>query len=136
MDWAKEFFRQVYRRWGFPAAMVSDRGGQFILQFWKTLFKQAGTKLHMTTAYHPSADGQAEQTNQSVEIALQHVVNGRQDDWVSFLEEIESAHNNLKNSTTGKAPNKIIYGQTTRTALDAALPASGITIGTEEFLQN
>ena len=114
--------------------MISDRGGQFLSLFWRALFQQARTKLHMTTAYHPQADGQSKQTNQSIEIALCHVVNGTQSDWVKYIDALETAHNNLTNTSTGKTPNEIVYGQNIRTTLDPHLLKAGVSVAAEDFV--
>lgn len=119
--WAEAYYRSVWKLWGFPQTIITDRGGQFISVFWRALFKKARTRLHTTTAYHAQGDGQSEITNQTIEIALRHVVNGRQDDWIEYLPFVESAHNNSINSSTGKSPNEILYGMNHRTALDASI---------------
>jgi len=44
-------------------SILFDRDPIFMSQFWKGLLKFSGTKLHMTTAYHPQGDGQIEVGN-------------------------------------------------------------------------
>jgi hypothetical protein len=38
---------------GVSKKIVSDRGTQFMSQFWKTIHKALGTKLNLSIAYHP-----------------------------------------------------------------------------------
>nr|GFA57919.1 hypothetical protein [Tanacetum cinerariifolium] len=45
----------------------SDRDGRFTSNFWKSLNKTLGTRLDMSTAYHPETDGQSERTIQTLE---------------------------------------------------------------------
>lgn len=132
--WADAFYRTVWKAWGFPQAMITDRGGQFVSKFWKELFRRAKTRLHLTTAYHAQGDGQSEMSNQIAEIALRHVVNGSQTDWVEFLPFVENAHNNLVNASTGKTPNEILFGRNTRNALDVSLATD--VPAAEDFSKN
>lgn len=39
----------------------------FTSQFWRNLFDLMGTKLKMSSSYHPQTDGQTEVTNRYVE---------------------------------------------------------------------
>jgi transposase InsO family protein len=56
---AKRFFDSIVRLDGIPAIIVSDRDAKFTSAFWKTLFERLGTRLAMSTAYHPQTDGQS-----------------------------------------------------------------------------
>jgi transposase InsO family protein len=69
--------------WGYPRTLVSDRDRRFLSALWNSILELSGTKHITTTAYHPSADGQAERTNFSLEVSLRFFVNVTQDDWVS-----------------------------------------------------
>lgn len=57
-----ENFHKLYE---IPECIVSDRDKIFTNHFWKELFKQLGTKLSMSTAYHQRTDGPIEGLNQS-----------------------------------------------------------------------
>ena len=70
----------------------------------------AGTKLAMTTAYHPQADGQSERTNRTVEATLRIMVLESGVRWVNLLPTVEFAHNSCVNLTTGKFPSDLLYG--------------------------
>ena len=43
---------------GIPASITSNKNKFFISNYWKTLISAIGTKLKMSTAYHPETDGQ------------------------------------------------------------------------------
>ncbi|KAK9058307.1 hypothetical protein SSX86_023148 [Deinandra increscens subsp. villosa] len=51
---ASTFLREIYRLHGLPNSILSDRDPLFLSRFWKELFKQLGTKLLHSSAYHPS----------------------------------------------------------------------------------
>nr|GEX18863.1 putative reverse transcriptase domain-containing protein [Tanacetum cinerariifolium] len=46
-------------RHGVLVSIISDRDGRFTSLFWKALRKALGTRLDMSTAYHPQTDGQS-----------------------------------------------------------------------------
>ena len=50
---AKAFVSNVVRLHGIPTSIVSDRDKVFISSFWRTLFQLQGTKLCMSSSYHP-----------------------------------------------------------------------------------
>ncbi|GKC22973.1 reverse transcriptase domain-containing protein, partial [Tanacetum coccineum] len=50
------------------------RDGKFISHFWKSINKALGTRLDMSTAYHPQTDGQSERTIQTLEDMLRACV--------------------------------------------------------------
>jgi len=64
---AKEFVANVVRLHGIPTSIVSDRDKVFISAFWRTLFNLQGTKLCMSSSYHPQSDGQTEVVNRTLE---------------------------------------------------------------------
>ncbi|KAF0923711.1 hypothetical protein E2562_006683 [Oryza meyeriana var. granulata] len=60
---AQAFFADIVRLHGIPQSMVSDRDPVFTSAFWRELMRLMGTKLHMTSAFHPQSDGQTEAAN-------------------------------------------------------------------------
>ncbi len=66
---------RLIRYHGIPKGLTSDRDKLFTSNYWKTLIPMLGTRLRMSTAYHPVTNGQTERTNQSLEQYLRHYVN-------------------------------------------------------------
>jgi len=64
VTYAKIYFDHILSLHGVPKTIVSDRGTQFVSQFWKCLHKSLGTKLLYSSAYHPQIGGQTERVNQ------------------------------------------------------------------------
>jgi penicillin V acylase-like amidase (Ntn superfamily) len=50
---AQAFFTNIVRLHGMPQSIVSDRDPVFTFTFWRELMRLMGTKLHMTSAFHP-----------------------------------------------------------------------------------
>lgn len=50
---AHHYMEHVYKLHGMPTAIVFDRDKIFTGLLWKELFKLAGTKLCMSSVYHP-----------------------------------------------------------------------------------
>jgi hypothetical protein len=125
-EWTEAYFSDVYPTLGVPGAIITDRGCVFVPYFWITLFEMLGTDCVATTAHNPEADGQSERTNQTIEIALRHVVNARQDDWVDLLGEVQLAANNAVNASTKMPPNEALMAYLPKGAIDVLLPAPAL----------
>ncbi|GJZ68107.1 putative reverse transcriptase domain-containing protein [Tanacetum coccineum] len=54
----KLYMKEVVTRHGVPVSIIFDRDGRFTSLFWQALHKALGTRLDMSTAYHPETDGQ------------------------------------------------------------------------------
>jgi hypothetical protein len=121
-EWAEAIYEGVtINGWGYPRTLVSDRDRRFLSALWNSILELSGTKHVTTTAYHPSADGQAERTNFSLEVSLRFFVNVTQDDWVTKLKFIEAQMNNSISASTKQTPNEILYGKKVRLDLTSSL---------------
>src|SRR5690606_7615758 len=109
-DVARIFFDHVFRHRGMPRNIISDRDSRFTGNFWTALMRLMGTKLNMSTAFHPQSDGQTERTNRTLEEMLRSYVAYNQKDWDLFLPMMEFAYNNSKNPSTGFSPFFLNYG--------------------------
>nr|GEX36851.1 reverse transcriptase domain-containing protein [Tanacetum cinerariifolium] len=68
------YIKEVFTRHGVPISIISDHDGRFTSLFWKELHKALGTRLDMSTAYHPQTDGQSERMIQTLEDMLRSCV--------------------------------------------------------------
>lgn len=118
---ARVFISEVYGKHGLPEGLVSDRDPRFTGNFWQSFFKILGTRLNMTTAYHPEADGQTERMNRTLEEMLRAYIGPGQDDWDDLLPMLEFAYNSSVHSATGYTPFYLNNGREPRTSLSASL---------------
>ncbi|GJV52635.1 putative reverse transcriptase domain-containing protein [Tanacetum coccineum] len=65
---------EVVTRHGIPVSIICDRDPRFTSNFWRSFQKAMGTRLDMSTAYHPETDGQSERTIQTLEDMLRACV--------------------------------------------------------------
>ena len=96
---------------GMPKSLVSDRDPLFISRFWQELFKLNGTKLRMSSSYHPQSDGQTEVINRVIEQFLRAFVHTKPATWGKFLMWAEWSYNTSIHSGTGKTPFEITFGK-------------------------
>ena len=108
---------RLIRDHSIPRSITSDRDKLFTSNYWKTLVASIGTKLRMSTAYHPQTDGQTERTNQTMETYLRHYVNHKQDNWVALLPMAQLAYNDKESATTKLSPFFANFGKHANTFL-------------------
>ncbi|GKD60838.1 putative reverse transcriptase domain-containing protein, partial [Tanacetum coccineum] len=71
---ARLYIDEIVARHRVSVSIISDQDGQFTSRFWQTLQKALGTRLDISTAYHPQTDGQSERTIQTLEDMLRACV--------------------------------------------------------------
>jgi hypothetical protein len=108
---AEIYIEQIVRLHDIPSSIVSDRDPRFTSKFWESLQVALGTKLMLSSAYHPQTDGQTEMTIQSLEDLLRACVLEQGVSWVECLPLIEFTYNNNFHSSIGMAPFEALYGR-------------------------
>lgn len=96
---------------GMPKSIVSDRDPLFISKFWQELFSLSGTKLRLSSTYHPQLDGQTKVANHIVEQYLRAFVHRRPLSWGRFLLWAECSYNTSCFSATRISLFEIIFGK-------------------------
>ncbi|GJU85568.1 putative reverse transcriptase domain-containing protein [Tanacetum coccineum] len=100
----KLYMKEVVTRHGMPVSIISDRDGRFTSLFWQALHKALGTRLDMSTAYHPETDGQSERTIQTLEDMLRACVLDFGKNWDRHLSLVELSYNNSYHISIKAAP--------------------------------
>nr|GAT46648.1 TY3B-TY3B protein [Mycena chlorophos] len=112
LETAQLFFKHVVTHYGLPRQVITDRDTRWRNDFWGEICRLMGMRRALTTAYHPQADGQTENLNQTLEIMLRAYVGPSRDDWVSFLDPLALSYNSTIHSSTGFPPAYLLRGYT------------------------
>ena len=75
------YIREIVRLHGVLVSIVSNRDPRFTVHFWKSFQKAMGTRLTMSTAFHPQTDGQSERTIQVSEDMLRACILDNKGSW-------------------------------------------------------
>ena len=101
---ADTFVTHVFTKHGIPLHVSSDCGSEFTSHFFRSLGSLLRMRLHFTSGHHPSANGQVERVNSTLEQYLRIYCNYQQDNWSKLLPLAEFAYNNAPHSSTGISP--------------------------------
>ncbi|GKE12759.1 putative reverse transcriptase domain-containing protein, partial [Tanacetum coccineum] len=82
-----------------------------------TLNKALGTRLDMSTAYHPQTDGQSERTIQTLEDMLRACVLDFGKGWDRHLPLVEFSYNNSYHTSIKAASFEALYGRKCRSPI-------------------
>ncbi|KAI3725796.1 hypothetical protein L1987_65589 [Smallanthus sonchifolius] len=107
---ARIYIDEIVSRHGVPLNIISDRDARFTSCFWQSLQTALGTRLDLSTAYHPQTDGQTERTIQTLEDMLRACVIDFGGNWDSHLSLIEFSYNNSYHTSINMAPFEALYG--------------------------
>ncbi|KAG1926787.1 retrotransposable element [Pimephales promelas] len=110
LETAELLCNQVFRFYGLPEDIVSDRGPQFTSRVWTAFFKNLNVNISLTSGYHPQSNGQTERLNQDIIRFLRTYCQQHQEDWSRYLFWAEYAQNSLIKPATGITPFKCILG--------------------------
>jgi transposase InsO family protein len=104
-------WNRVWKDFGVPRKIISDRGPQFASKLTREHNDLFEIETKLSTAYHPQTDGQSERMIQEVQKTLRPYMNHYQNNWCSQLAMVEFAMNNTIKSSTGYTPFYLVMGQ-------------------------
>ncbi|GKD30639.1 putative reverse transcriptase domain-containing protein [Tanacetum coccineum] len=107
----------IVARHGVPISIISDCDSRFPSRFWQTMQEALGTRLDMSTTYHPQTDGQSERTIQTLEDMLRACVLDFRGSWDVYLPLVKFSYNNSYHSIIRCAPFEALYGRKCRSPI-------------------
>nr|GFA85174.1 putative reverse transcriptase domain-containing protein [Tanacetum cinerariifolium] len=107
---ARIYLKEVVTRYGIAVLIISDRDPRFTSNFWRSLQNALGTRLDMSTAYHPKTDSQSERTIQTLEDMLRACAIKFGKGWVNHFPLVEFSYNNSYHASIKAAPIEALYG--------------------------
>ena len=103
-DLACLFILHMFSKHGISSHVTSNRGSEFVSNFFQSLGTTLDIQLHFTSGYHPKGDEQTECTNQTLKQYLCVYYNYQQDNWSELLPLAEFTYNNALSATTSVSP--------------------------------
>ena len=91
---AQLYLNHMYRWFGLPDKVISDRDPRFTSHFGTALAKKLGIKQNLSSAFHPQTDGLSKRKNQWIEQYLCIVTAQHPQDWTTWLVLATAVHNN------------------------------------------
>lgn len=125
-DVAELFVRYIVRLPGIPHSIV------FISAFWREFFKLQGTKLNMSSAYHPQTDGRTKVVNRCLEHYLWCFTHGKPKEWERYLAWAEYWYNTSYHRSIAMTPFEVVYA---RPAVPIPFHEAGSTVVHEVDMQ-
>jgi len=104
VDLACLFVLHVFSKHGVSFHVTSDRGLEFVSNFFCSLGTALDIWLHFTSGYHPEGDRKTKYMNQALEQHLYIYCDYQQDNWSKLLPLVEFAYNNAPSATTSVSP--------------------------------
>jgi hypothetical protein len=93
---AKMFMDNIYKLYGMPQFIISDRDKVFT--------------NNLSSSYHPQTDGQKKRLNQCLETYLRCMIHACPNQWASWLSLAAFCYNTTYHSAIGKSPFEVLYG--------------------------
>ncbi|GJT94371.1 putative reverse transcriptase domain-containing protein [Tanacetum coccineum] len=125
----------IVARHGVPVSIILDQYGRFTSHFWQTVHKVLGTRLDLSTVYHPQTDGQSERTIQTLEDMLRACVIDFGGSWDVHLPLAKFSYNNNYHSSIRCALFEALYGRKCRSPVLWAEIGDGSLIGPKLVLE-
>lgn len=107
---AKARVQHVFRHFGLPEDIISDRGPQFITRVWLGFFHLLGVSVSLSSGYYLQTNCQTKRKIQEIRQYLWTYFHEHQDSWSQCLPWAEYAQNSLRQEMTVLTPFHCLLG--------------------------
>ena len=97
--------------YGVPASITTDRGSQFSSAIWTQLMTSWGISVHLTSAYHPEANGLVERLHRRLKESLLALGRDSPAQWYWDLPCTMLALRTTLKPDVGASPSDLVYGE-------------------------
>ncbi|GJX50078.1 putative reverse transcriptase domain-containing protein [Tanacetum coccineum] len=125
------YLNEIVARHGVPISIISDHDSRFTSRFWQSMQEALGTRLDISTAYHPQTDSQSERTIQTLEDMIKACILEFKGSWDVHLPLVEFSYNNSYHSSVRCALFEALYGRKLHSPILWAEVGEGQLIGPE-----
>ena len=123
---------------GCPDRILTDRGGQFIGDLAKSLYRYLRCRKQSTTSYHPQANGLCERFNGTLVQGLKTMAADHPKDWNKELPWFLFAYRTTIHAVTQCTPFELVHGRMARLPYDVMLrdfQEMGLRVKPREYLR-
>jgi hypothetical protein len=134
-DLSWTYIKEIVHLHGLPKNIISDWDSKFTSTWWQEVHWMMGTKLLMSTMFHPQTDGQTERANCNIGQILRTVISHDQKNWVEKIPMTEFAINTSISEMTKVMPFELNYGYCPQ-MIQEVKNLGGIQEGVKTFTEN
>ena len=118
---AKHLFNDFVLRFGLPARIMHDQGGEFENKLFRELESFCGIAKSRTSPYHPQTNGACERMNSTLLQMLRTLSQSQKPKWHEHIGKLVAAYNATSHSSTGYSPHFLLFGRQPVLPLDLVL---------------
>ena len=132
---AQRLYQDFLLRYGIPAKLMSDQGGEFQNQIINELNDIIGITKARTTPYHPQSNGACERMNKTLLKMLRSLPENAKGQWPQHLNHLIHAYNCMPHSGTGYSPFFLMYGREPKLPIDLLLAINEDNVTETDYKQ-